>query len=85
MEQQQGLPNSCSYGDLAAFDIDKSVLQAKRNTFQKMRYLYGQYRDDCLALWISPLETLELFLMFLNFIDFNLQFTIEVGGNELCF
>ena len=85
MEQQQGLPNSCSYGDLAAFDIDKSVLQAKRNTFQKMRYLYGQYRDDCLALWISPLETLELFLMFLNFIDSNLQFTIEVGGNELCF
>ena len=87
MEQQQGLPNSCSYGDLAAFDIDKSVLQAKRNTFQKMRYLYGQYRDDCLALWISPLISPLWIspLMFLNFIDSNLQFTIEVGGNELCF
>ena len=58
-----GAPNYCSYADLAVFDIDKSVLQAKRNTFQKI----------------------ELFLMFLNSIDFNLQFTIEVGGNELCF
>ena len=31
-------PNSCSYADLAVFNIDKSVLQAKRNTFQEMRY-----------------------------------------------
>ena len=79
-----GAPNSCSYADLAVFDIDKSVLQAKRNTFQEMRY-FGRYRDDCLALWTGPLQKLELFLMFLNSIDSNLQFTIEVGGNELCF
>ena len=79
-----GAPNSCSYADLAVFDIDKIVLQAKRNTFQEMRY-FGRYRDDCLALWTGPLEKLELFLMFLNSIDSNLQFTIEVGGNELCF
>ena len=49
-----------------------------------MRY-FGRYRDDCLALWTGPLQKLELFLMFLNSIDSNLQFTIEVGGNELCF
>ena len=49
-----GAPNSCSYADLAAFDIDKSVLQAKRNTFQEMRY-FGRYCDDCLALWACPL------------------------------
>ena len=49
-----------------------------------MRYS-GRYRDDCLALWTGPLEILELCLMFLNSIDSNLQFTIEVGGNELCF
>ena len=54
-----GALNSCSYADLAVFDIDKNVLQAKRNPFQEMRYL--------------------------NSIDSNLQFTIEVGGNELCF
>ena len=79
-----GVPNSCSYADLVVFDIDKSVLQAKRNTFHKIRY-FGQYCDDCLALWTSPLEKSELFLMFLNSIDSNLQFTIEVGENELCF
>ena len=35
---------------LSIFDIDKNVLQAKRNTFQEMRY-FGRYRNDCLALW----------------------------------
>ena len=30
------------------------------------------------------MQKIELFL-FLNSIDSNLQFTIEVGGNELCF
>ena len=68
-----GASNSCLYVDLAVFDIDKSVLQAKGNTFQEMRY-FGRYRD----------EKLELFLMFLNSIDSNLWFTIEVGGNKLC-
>ena len=28
-----GAPNSCSYADLAVFNIDKNVLQAKRNTY----------------------------------------------------
>ena len=72
-ETTAGAPNSCLYADLAVFDIDKSVLQAKGNTFQEMRY-FGRYRD----------EKLELFLMFLNSIDSNLWFTIEVGGNKLC-
>ena len=48
-----------------------------------MRY-FGRYRDDCLALWTGPLQKLELFLMFLNSIDSNLQFAMEVGGIELC-
>ena len=83
-ETTAGAPNSCLYADLVVFDIDKSVLQAKRNTFQEIRY-FGRYRDDCLVLWTSPLEKLELFLIFLNSIDSYLQFTIEVGENELCF
>ena len=33
-----GAPNSCSYADLAAFNIDKNLLQTKRNTCQEMRY-----------------------------------------------
>ena len=65
---------------IGVFDIDENVLQAKRNTLQEMRY-FGRYRDDCLALWTGPLEKRELFLIFLNSIDSNLQFTIEVGGN----
>ena len=49
-----------------------------------MKY-FGRYRDDCLALWTGLLEKLELYLMFLSSIDSNLQFTMEVGGNESCF
>ena len=62
------------------FSIDKNILQAKRNTYQEIRYC-----DYCLALWTGPFEKIELFLMFLNSIDSNLQFTIDVCGNELCF
>ena len=81
-----GAPNSCSYADVAVFniDIDSNVLQVKRKTYQERRY-FGQYCDDCLTLWTGPLEKLELFLMFLNSIDSNLQVTIEVGENELWF
>ena len=68
-----GAPNSCSYADLFIFNIDKNVLQAKRNTYQEIRY-FGRYCDDCLALWTGPLEKLELFPMFLNSVDSNLQF-----------
>ena len=79
-----GAPNSCSYADLAVFNIDKNLLQAKRNTYQEMRY-FDRYCDYCLALSTGPLEKPELFLMILNSIDSNLQFTIEVGGIELYF
>ena len=48
-----------------------------------MRY-FVRYRDDFLALWTGPPEKLELFLMFLNSIDSNLQLAMESGGNEIC-
>ena len=79
-----GAPNTCSYADLALFNVDKNVLQAKRNAYQEMGY-FGRYCHDNLKLLTGPLEKLELFLTFLNSIDSNLQFTIEVGENELRF
>ena len=33
----------------------------------------------------GTLENYELFLMYLNSIDANLKFTIEIGRNKLCF
>ena len=79
-----GVPNTCSYADLAVFNIDKNVLQAKRNAYREMGY-FGRYCHDYLELSTGSLEKLELFLTFLNSIDSNLQFTIEVGGIELRF
>ena len=79
-----GPPNSCSYDDLAVFNIDKNLLKTKRNTYQEVRY-FDQYCDYCLALSTGPLEKPKLFLIILNSIDYNLQFTIEVGRIELYF
>ena len=63
-------PNTCSYADLAVFNIDKNVLQAKRNAYQEMRY-FSRYCHDYLELSTGSLETLELFLAFLNSVDSN--------------
>ena len=83
-----GAPNSCLHSDLDVFNINKNVLLAKtkkrKNTYQEMQY-FGQCRHDCLLFSTSPLEKFELFLIILNSTDSNLQYTMEVGGNELRF
>ena len=54
------------------------------STYTELRY-FGRYRDDCLSLWIGTRERLEGFFTFLNSLNDDLKFTMEVGGNELCF
>ena len=48
-----------------------------------MRY-FSRYCDECQALWTGTLAKPELFL-FSNSVDSNLECTIEVDGNEICF
>ena len=77
-----GAPNSCSYADLAISPIDDQVFEAMNSTYKELRY-FGRYRDDCLSLWIGTRERLEGFFTFLNSLNDDLKFTMEVGGNEL--
>ena len=79
-----GAANSCSYSDLAIYPIDQKILHAQANSLNELFY-FGRYRDDCITLWTGKIERLNDFLNFINGIDTNIQFTIEIGYNELNF
>ena len=74
----QGAPNSCSYADLATMEIDKKVIQSTRRRFQELQ-IYKKYRDDVFAVWFGDPYKIDDFLCFLNSLDTNLKFTLEVG------
>ena len=79
-----GAPNSCSYADIAISTIDEEVLKIISSKYTEMMY-FGRYRDDCLSLWIGSIDALNDFHDFLNSLNSNLKFTMEVGNETLCF
>ena len=79
-----GAPNSCSYSDLAIVPIDDQINSARTSSFKELIY-YGRYRDDCLALWAGEESRLQFFLEFMNTLDEKLKFTMEIGGDSICF
>lgn len=74
----QGAPNSCSYADLATMDIDRKVIQSMNRRFQEL-HIFKKYRDDVFAIWCGDPIRIDDFLSFLNSLDTNLKFTLEVG------
>ena len=73
-----GAPNSYSYADLATRHIDDKVQTTQRRRFQELM-LFRKYRDYSFSLWCGDSERIDEFLDFLNSIDTNLKFTIEIG------
>ena len=45
----------------------------------------GRYRDDYITLWTGHVDKIDLLLEFLNCLDENLKFTVEIGGKSICF
>ena len=41
--------------------------------------------DDCITIYTGDLDKTNLLLEFLNSLDKNLKFTVEIGGKSLCF
>ena len=76
-----GAPNSCSYADIAVSSVDDGVYGSD---FQEILY-FGWYRDDCICLWHGTTERLDEFFQFINTLSLDLKFTMELGGNSLCF
>ena len=79
-----GAPNSCSYADMAVAPIDDAIFERMGSTFKELLY-YGRYRDDCLALWCGTKEKLNEFFNFINSLNDDLKFTMEIGEDQLCF
>ena len=79
-----GAPNSCSYADIAVSPIDEAVFMQMNTNYKELKY-FGRYRDDCFALWIGTVEKLYMFFEFMNSLNNDLKFTMEIGGKEICF
>jgi len=79
-----GAPNSCSYADIAVSPIDDAVFVQMTTNYKELKY-FGRYRDDCFALWIGTVRKLNLFFEFMNSLNEDLKFTMEIGRKELCF
>ena len=79
-----GAANSCSYSDLVIRPIDKAVIDAQRTRFQEISY-FGRYKRDCITIWTEDGDKIELSREFLNSLDKNITFTVEIGGKSLSF
>ncbi|XP_057302660.1 uncharacterized protein LOC130636829 [Hydractinia symbiolongicarpus] len=79
-----GAPNSCSYADIAVSSIDDAVFEKMHSSYPEILY-FGRYRDDCLSLWCGSNDKLQEFFVFMNSINQDLKFTMEIGGDKLCF
>ena len=73
-----GAPNSCSYADLATAPIDDQVYEAQKSTFPEI-FVYYKFRDDVFNLWAGDVFRIDDFLDFLNSLDDNIKFTLEIG------
>ena len=79
-----GAANSCSYSDLVIRPIDKAVIDAQRTRFQEISY-FGRYKRDCITIWTEDGDKIELLREFLNSLDKNITFTVEIGDKSLSF
>ena len=59
-------------------------IHGKATNFIELSY-FGRYRDDCLSLWNGSESRLKEFFEFMNSLDPNIKFTMEIGGKSLCF
>ena len=79
-----GASNSCSYVDIAVTSIDNTVLDQKATFFNDLMY-FGRYRHGCYSIWKGSIKKLESFYNFLNNLNPDLKFTMEVSGKSICF
>ena len=79
-----GAPNSSSYADVAVASLDQAVTVQKETAFREILY-FGQYRGDCLVLWDDRDDKLQELYSFINRLNPDLTFTMEIGNQSICF
>ena len=76
-----GASNSCPYLDLDIHRLIKLII----NEIVLVDFFNGRYRDDCFIIWNGSKERLNSFHQFLNSLDKDLKFTMEIGKGSLSF
>ena len=79
-----GAPNSCSYFDLTIYRLDNLIPNERINNFNKL-FFNGRYRDNSFVIWKGCEERLSNFHQFLNYLDKDLKFAMEIAKCYLCF
>ena len=56
-------------------------MEEKQTAFPEVLY-FGRYRDDCLVLWDGTEENLQQLYIFINTLNPDLKFTMEIGNQS---
>ncbi|KAI5642939.1 reverse transcriptase (RNA-dependent DNA polymerase) domain-containing protein [Phthorimaea operculella] len=86
-KQNQGLamgsPLSPICADIYMHMFEKEILRHK--VYKENIIYWFRYVDDILCVWNGPKDDINNFLTYINSINPNIQFTVEIGGKELNF
>ena len=77
-------PSFCSYIDIAVASLDQAIMEQKEIAFPEILY-FGRQRDNCLVLWGGTDEKLQELYIFINTLNPDLKFTMEIGNQSTCF
>ena len=69
---------------VGVFLLQANGTAAKATCVNDLVY-FERYRDDCLLICKGSMEKLKWFYNFLNSLNPNLKFTMDVGGKSFCF
>ena len=64
--------------------FSESDMELRKQYLSKTAY-FGRYRDGCFSLSKGSTVKLESFYNFLNSLNSDLKFTMQVGGKSICF
>ena len=79
-----GVPSSNSYADIVVASLDEAIMEQKETAFPEILY-FGRYRDDCLVPCECADEKCQELYSFINILNAELKFTLEIGNQLICF
>ena len=79
-----GAPCYCSFADIAVASINQAIVKQKETSFLEILYL-DWHRDNCLILWDGIDEKRQELYNFINTINPDLKFTLEIGNQSISF
>ena len=69
---------------LVIYPLDNAIFSARDHTYTELCF-YGHYRADCFVLWNGTYERFHDFYNFINALEKDLKFTMEISEVSSCF